>query len=386
MSLLALEGVTKAFGDFHAVADLDLDIGEGESVVLLGPSGCGKTTTLRMIAGFETPTSGTIRIGERVVAGPTGVVPPERRDVGVVFQSYALWPHMTVTDNVAFGLTTRGRRRPRRHTKAELADAAGRALSQVQLQGLGERYPHELSGGQQQRVALARALITDPSVLLLDEPLSNLDTRLREDMRFEIRRLQRESGITMVYITHDRTEALSLADRVVSLKAGRVQQIGPPEDLYQRPVSQFVAQSLGPANVMGGVVLGVEPDLRLRLVTGQEVTVSRTGAGTHAVGDELQVCVRPHDVQLTVPHTRRDTIDAADEAATNAVVDNRSFLGDETHYLLSVDGVPDTFRVFDRDLTNHDPGTRVDVRVRERKISILSERSSVQDDRRVDAA
>ncbi|WRL62286.1 ABC transporter ATP-binding protein [Blastococcus brunescens] len=254
MSDLKIEGLCKAFGEALAVRDLDLHIESGESIVLLGPSGCGKTTTLRMVAGFERPTSGLITIGGTVVAGPGTFVPPDQREVGVVFQSYALWPHMTVNDNVGFGLTVRRRRKTLDGGRASIAGRVQAALEQVQLDGLGKRYPHELSGGQQQRVALARALVTQPRVLLLDEPLSNLDTRLREDMRLAIRNIQRESGVTMIYITHDRTEALALADRIVALKTGETQQIGPPEQLYQNPRNRFVALSLGPANFIPATV------------------------------------------------------------------------------------------------------------------------------------
>ncbi|WP_083521439.1 ABC transporter ATP-binding protein [Arthrobacter luteolus] len=363
MSQLVLEGLTKSFGVSNAVEDLSLTVESGESVVLLGPSGCGKTTTLRMIAGFETPTSGSIRIGDRLVAGPGVSVPPESREVGVVFQSYALWPHMTVAENVCFGLTTRGARKTRKYGKAELAESAANALAQVQLDGLGLRYPHELSGGQQQRVALARALVINPDVLLMDEPLSNLDTRLREDMRLEIRRLQQESGITMVYITHDRTEALGLADRIVALRAGRSQQIGPPEELYQRPLSKFVAQSLGPANVLPATVLGSDfTEAELELITGQRVTVGHpVGAAVPTAGEQVQVCIRPHDLSI-----------CADGGETNGVVTNRSFLGDENHYLVAVDGVEEVCRIFDRELTNHEPGTRVRVEALEYKLSILA--------------
>jgi ABC-type Fe3+/spermidine/putrescine transport system ATPase subunit len=357
MTTLLLEEVTKTFGGSNAVEDMNLVVESGESVVLLGPSGCGKTTTLRMIAGFENPTSGTIRIGDKLVAGDGIFVPPENREVGVVFQSYALWPHMTVAENVSFGLTTRSRRAVKKLNKSDLSAAANRALAQVQLDNLGSRYPHELSGGQQQRVALARALITQPGVLLLDEPLSNLDTRLREDMRFEIRRLQRESGITMVYITHDRTEALGLADRVVSLRSGRIQQVGPPEELYQRPVSKFVAQSLGPANVL------------VQLVTGQSVRLRSSSSRRvpYTAGQQIQVCVRPHDVSIL-----------AGSDGSNAVIENRSFLGDETHYLVAIDGVEETCRVFDRDWSNYEVGSRIWININDGKASILDQESSAE--------
>lgn len=366
MTTLLLEEVTKTFGGSNAVEDMNLVVETGESVVLLGPSGCGKTTTLRMIAGFENPTSGKIRIGDKLVAGDGIFVPPENREVGVVFQSYALWPHMTVAENVSFGLTTRSRRAVKKLNKSDLSAAAERALAQVQLDNLGSRYPHELSGGQQQRVALARALITQPGVLLLDEPLSNLDTRLREDMRFEIRRLQRESDITMVYITHDRTEALGLADRVVSLRSGRIQQVGPPEELYQRPVSKFVAQSLGPANVLPATVVDDDSSL-VQLVTGQTVRLrtSNSRRVSRAAGRQIQVCVRPHDVSIL-----------AGSDGSNAVIENRSFLGDETHYLVAVDGVDETCRVFDRDWSNYEVGSRIRININDGKASILDQESS----------
>lgn len=363
VSKLILEGVTKSFGASNAVEDFNLTVESGESVVLLGPSGCGKTTTLRMVAGFEQPTAGSIRIGDNVVAGPKVFVPPEHREVGVVFQSYALWPHMTVAENVSFGLTTRSRKRTSKLKKEALASATERALAQVQLDGLGKRYPHELSGGQQQRVALARALITNPRVLLLDEPLSNLDTRLREEMRLEIRRLQREYGITMIYITHDRTEALGLADRIVSLRLGEIQQVGPPEKLYQQPVSTFVARSLGPANILPGIVRDDDGTLEIELVTGQHVAVPRPEEGRAlGTGDSVQVCVRPHDV----------AIEEAAPGSGNAVVKNMSFLGDETHYMVTLDGLEDVCRVFDRNLTNFQPGTQVNFRVLNSKLSILT--------------
>lgn len=363
MSTLELQGLSKNFGSGFAVEDFDLRVESGESVVLLGPSGCGKTTTLRMIAGFETPTAGRILIDDREVVGPQRNVPPEGRGIGMVFQSYALWPHLTVGDNVAFGLTTSGGRKRLRRSRSETAGAVEKALSQVQLSGFENRYPHELSGGQQQRVALARALVVDPTVLLLDEPLSNLDTQLREEMRFEIRRLQRDSGITMIYITHDRSEALGLADRIVCLREGRVQQIDAPEDIYRHPATRFVAGTLGPANVVTLLVEAVsDAEITARASTGDRINLSTNGLVGIGIdiGDALPVCVRPADVLLDFG-----------DAHTNAVVTNRSFLGDETHYLVEIEGAVDQVRVIDRSATNFPAGTRARASFAPERISVL---------------
>jgi len=361
VSDLIFEDVRKDFGATTAVQGFDLRIASGESVVLLGPSGCGKTTTLRLVAGFERPTGGRITIGGTSVAGPGVFVSPDHREVGVVFQSYALWPHMTVADNVGFGLTVRRRRTAgwRRGLGARIATA----LEQVQLGGLGVRYPHELSGGQQQRVALARALITEPRVLLLDEPLSNLDTRLREDMRLEIRRIQRDFDITMIYITHDRGEALGLADRIVGLREGRIQQVGSPEELYRRPTNRFVALSLGPANFLPGVVEAVGEPAAVRLGSGQLVTaVDGTGAALRG-GDQVTVCVRPPDITVT-------PVEVADGPWTG-VVRESVFLGDEVHHLVEVAELAEPCRVVERATRPLDRGTRVVLEVAEGAASLV---------------
>lgn len=333
MPALTFAGVGKAFGAVTAVADLDLEVAPGEAVVLLGPSGCGKTTTLRLVAGFERPSLGEISIDGELVAGPGVHVPAQRRGVGVVFQSYALWPHMTVAQNVGFGLTTR-----RPVARAERVARVEEALDRVRLAGFGPRYPHELSGGQQQRVALARALVTRPRVLLLDEPLSNLDASLREEMRLEIRRLQRELATTMLYITHDRTEALTLADRVVVLAHGRVQQVGPPEVLYRRPRNEFVALAMGPANFLPARML-------------------RPGArGT--------LCVRPPDIRIVAA-------DGPPEANTGTVRD-AVFLGDEMHYLIDVPALAGPLRVVAGSGAPRYPrGSRVAFEVRDGASSLL---------------
>ncbi|WP_291297665.1 ABC transporter ATP-binding protein [Elioraea sp.] len=242
MSELVLTSLRKMYGPTVAVDDVSLTVREGELVALLGPSGCGKTTTLRMVAGFIEPTAGTITIGGRDVT----YLPPHRRDTGMVFQSYALFPHMTVAQNVAFGLEMR------KVGRAEAAQRVADALALVRLGHLGDRLPRQLSGGQQQRVALARALVVNPGVFLLDEPLSNLDAKLRLEVRVEIRELQRRLGLTTVFVTHDQEEALTLADRLVVMANGVVQQVGTPEELYESPANLFVAGFIGRSNVLHG--------------------------------------------------------------------------------------------------------------------------------------
>jgi putative spermidine/putrescine transport system ATP-binding protein len=242
MAALHLNNISKRFAEVVAVDDLSLEVADGEFVVLLGPSGCGKTTTLRMIAGFIEASGGTVRIGARDVTHD----PPYRRNVGFVFQNYALFPHLDVAENVAFGL--RRRRRPQR----EIGERVARALALVKLDGFETRMPRQLSGGQQQRVAIARALVIAPDVLLLDEPLSNLDAKLRRDVRAELRRLQQISGITTVMVTHDQDEAMSIGDRLVVINHGRVQQIGSPQALYRHPANRFVAGFIGRGNFLDG--------------------------------------------------------------------------------------------------------------------------------------
>ncbi len=246
MARLELQHLSKHFGPTVAVSDVTLDIADGEFVVLLGPSGCGKTTTLRMIAGFVAPTGGRVRLGGREVTA----LPPWKRNAGMVFQSYALFPHLTVAENVAFGLEMR------KIAPAETKPRVAEALRMVRLDGFAERLPRQLSGGQQQRVALARALAIRPDVLLLDEPLSNLDAKLRETVRVEIRELQRQLGITTVMVTHDQEEALIMADRLVVMSEGEVRQVGSQRDLYERPADRFVAGFVGRSNILPGKVVG----------------------------------------------------------------------------------------------------------------------------------
>jgi spermidine/putrescine ABC transporter ATP-binding subunit len=288
---IRLEKIGKRYGDLWAARGIDLKIERGEFFTLLGPSGCGKTTLLRMIAGFVAPDEGAVFLDDRIVNG----LPPWRRDVGMVFQNYALWPHLTVFENVAFGL--RERKTPRGEIAARVADA----LARVGLAALERRKPSELSGGQQQRVALARTLVVQPRALLLDEPLSNLDARLRAEMRIELLKLQRDLGITTVYVTHDQEEALALSTRIAVLDSGKVVQEGSPREIYENPGSRFVAEFVGQANLFFGTIkqagdefVGVETEEGLTI----KVAVSQPGVG--AVG-KVTLYIRPETIVLTAP-------------------------------------------------------------------------------------
>jgi spermidine/putrescine transport system ATP-binding protein len=278
-----LDHVTKRFDDVTAVDDLSLEIERGSFFALLGPSGCGKTTTLRMIGGFEEPTEGTIYLGDEPVSGR----PPYKRDVNTVFQSYALFPHLTIFENVAFGLRRRGVRG---------ADARGRVesiLELVGLAGLGKRKPRQLSGGQQQRVALARALVNKPRVLLLDEPLGALDLKLRKQMQLELKAIQNDVGITFIHVTHDQEEAMTMADRIAIMNAGRIEQLGPPSDLYERPATAFVAGFLGISNLLSGTVTGPGA---VRLDNGTDVQVPREALNGRS--GKVAIGVRPEKIRL----------------------------------------------------------------------------------------
>ena len=290
-TVLQLQGISKSFNDKRIVFPLDLDIRHGEFITLLGPSGCGKTTLLRLIGGFERPDSGTILLAGRDITR----LPPNQRPVNTVFQSYALFPHMSVFDNVAYGL--RAERRPR----AEVQSRVREVLDMVQLGELAGRRPDQLSGGQQQRVAIARAVIKKPRLLLLDEPLSALDYKLRKQMQIELKRIQRELGITFVFVTHDQEEALSMSDRVVVMRAGHVEQIGTPRDVYENPCNLFVAGFVGEINVFDAEVTEVLGDGRLvGQIEGRRITLPARNGG-FAVGDALHVLLRPEDLRLLPP-------------------------------------------------------------------------------------
>ncbi|MCI0548885.1 MAG: ABC transporter ATP-binding protein [Candidatus Rokubacteria bacterium] len=307
MELLTLECVTKRFGagQLPAVDALSLSVTQGEILALLGPSGCGKTTTLRIIAGFETPEAGRVVIGGAVMTGPGRFVPPEQRGVGIVFQDYALFPHLPVVDNVGFGLNRLGRRARK--------ERIAQTLELVGLADLGERYPHELSGGQQQRVAVARALAPAPALMLLDEPFSNLDADLRSQMREEVEKLLRNTGTTAIFVTHDQEEAFTLADRVGVLHRGRIEQLAAPEHIYHHPASQFVAEFVGAADFLPGTVTS-------------EGIVTELGMFGNAQkldpGARVEVMIRPDDITF-VPH--RDG---------SGVIVRRYFRGSETLYCI----------------------------------------------------
>src|SRR5882672_9273823 len=291
---IQIERVTKRFGDVTAVRDLSLEIRDREFVTLLGPSGCGKTTLLRLIAGFMTPNEGSIRVGARTLSTPAAVVPPERRGMGMVFQNYAVWPHKTVYQNVAFGLEVR------KVTKAEVRERVARVLELVTLAGLETRYPAQLSGGQQQRVALARSLIVEPSILLLDEPLSNLDAKLRERMRTELKELQRRTGITFVYVTHDQAEALALSDHVAVMSGGRLQQYGTPFEVYAHPANRMVADFMGLVNLVPGRIRDMKNGVANVELT-PDLTVGIPNVDSLAVGERVDVAIRPENIRLAPP-------------------------------------------------------------------------------------
>jgi iron(III) transport system ATP-binding protein len=338
--------LTKRYGDVAAVEGLSLQIEPGELVALLGPSGCGKTTTLRMVAGFLTPETGEIWVGDRCLSSPSGVVPPERRRMAMIFQSYALWPHMTVAQNVAYGL---------RFKPSLSRDARDRRVAEmlrvVQLAGYERRYPGELSGGQQQRVALARALVVEPEILLLDEPLSNLDANLREEMRFEIRRLHEAFGITSLYVTHDQAEAMVISDRVAVLQAGRVAQIGTADELYDRPRTRFVADFIGKTNRIDGVAVDAHTVARGALTL-------RVAAGDLRPGASLTVSIRPHQIELA-------PVGAVVPAMNilRATVQRVSFLGDALDYQVGIDGSDVVLRVSGPVTIRLRPGEAVTLRV-----------------------
>ncbi|HZQ60564.1 MAG TPA: ABC transporter ATP-binding protein [Casimicrobiaceae bacterium] len=286
MAKLELTQLTKRYEGSAAVDGIDLTVAHGEFVCLLGPSGCGKTTTLRMIAGFLEPDEGRISVGGHAVSSPGNVVPPERRSMSMLFQSYAIWPHMTVRDNVAYGLRMQRVPEPERRQRTDALLQATRLSTQA------DKYPGELSGGQQQRVALARALAPKPDILLLDEPLSNLDANLRGEMRFEIRRLHDQFQYTSIYVTHDQTEAMTMADRIVVMNAGRIEQIGTPAEVYQKPRSEFVARFIGASNVLKAMRVG---DREVE-IAGHKLVVQE--GEFNGPGDPMSICIKMHDLEI----------------------------------------------------------------------------------------
>lgn len=305
-----VEHLHKSFGRFTAIRDVSLGVHEGEILGLLGPSGCGKTTLLRLIAGLDTPDAGEIRVGDRCVAAANVFVPPEQRSLGMVFQDFALFPHLTVAENIAFGL------QQQRLSKQQIQERVAAVLALVHLEGMQKRYPHELSGGQQQRVALARAIAPQPAVILLDEPLSNLDAQVRLQLREELRTILKGTGTTAIFVTHDQEEALSLSDRLAVMRQGKIEQVGTPQEIYCQPASRFVAGFITQANFLPACAEGSQV---------------RTDVGTFPLLEALakgegEVMIREEDLQL-----QPDT-----EATSCFVIRDRQFLGREYRYCIQL--------------------------------------------------
>ncbi len=336
-----IEGVTKRFADVVAVDGVSVTIRDKAFVTFLGPSGCGKTTLLRLLAGFVRPDAGRIVLDGRVISSPDYSLPPERRGMGMVFQTFAVWPHMTVFGNIAYGLRLRKLPRP------EVAERVARALAMVKLTGLTDRYPAQLSGGQQQRVALARSIVVEPRMLLLDEPLSNLDAKLRKEMWLELREIQRRVGIAFVYVTHDQAEALSVSDEIVVLNRGRIEQVGPPHEIYERPRTVFVASFLGAASLIRGRVVtgaGSEPGGLVEVEGGQRLRC-RVPPGLQS-GAAVVVCIRPGAVTL------EEGTSTASENVFEGQVEGVQYFGDTDEVV---------FRAAGLSLTAKGPPARVTV-------------------------
>jgi iron(III) transport system ATP-binding protein len=353
---LVLENLVKTFasrggvGEVTAVEDVSLSIEQGELVTLLGPSGCGKTTTLRLIAGFEFPTQGRILLDGRAIND----LPPHKRDMSMVFQSYAIFPHLNVFENIAYGLDVQ--RRPRDEIKQRVA----RVLELVELTGLENRAPNQLSGGQQQRVALARALIMEPKVLLMDEPLSNLDAKLREQMRTEIRRIQKRLGITSVYVTHDQVEAMTLSDRIVIINNGKVEQIGTPSDVYRKPQTRFVADFIGRANFVQATVRD-RRDGQLVLDALDTTLMAPTPTGEFNRGETVTLVMRPEMAEIDSPL-----------AQVEGIVRRAAYLGNVIEYDVEISGQVLTLVDHDpRRVTVHPEGHSVQVRFLEDCLYVL---------------
>ncbi|HET7327056.1 MAG TPA: ABC transporter ATP-binding protein [Nocardioidaceae bacterium] len=370
MGTIEISNLTKKYGDQTAVDSLDLSIEDGQFVTLLGPSGCGKTTTLRMVAGFIEPDEGTITVDGRVVSSPSAVVPPDQRGMGMVFQNYALWPHKTVYQNVAYGLRVQRPRLARKDIRAKV----GAILDVVSLPGYEDRYPGQLSGGQQQRVALARSLVTEPSILLLDEPLSNLDAKLRDRMRDEVQEIQRRTGITFVYVTHDQGEAMSMSDRIAVMRSGHLEQYAAPRQVYFRPTNVAVADFMGLINLVPGRVeafdtsestvdVDLEFGLRLRLAAGDQRL---------SPGDDVTVAIRPESIATRAP------IETGDMFVAD--VTHATMLGNMCHYVIDVAGT--SLRVQTTNTVDLERGARVALDIDAARASVFPAEAN---DRRVES-
>jgi iron(III) transport system ATP-binding protein len=348
MSFIEACGIGKRFGAFQALAGVDLAVEEREFVTLLGPSGCGKTTMLRVLAGFLAPDSGTIGVGGRLFSSPEAVLPPEQRRMGMVFQNYAVWPHMSVFENVAFGL------RIAKTGREEIAERVARGLAAVGLEGLEHRHPGQLSGGQQQRVALARSLVVEPAILLLDEPLSNLDAKLRERMRSELKTLQRRMGITFIYVTHDQAEAMALSDRIVVFCNGRVQQVGTPREVYERPANLFVADFMGLVNKLPGILIDhIGSEGRVRI--GEQTIVARLSDGLDGSGATTTVAIRPEAISVGASRA-----DGGTNVLKGRLVES-TFLGNIVDHQVDVGGT--IVRVQGDRGQTFEPGTEIDLTI-----------------------
>src|ERR1700704_2814948 len=371
MAGITIRGLSKNFGanaEVAAVSDINLDIADNSFVTLLGPSGCGKTTTLRLIAGYIVPDTGTIEVDGRTVSSASSVVSPEARGMGMVFQNYAIWPHKNVYENVVFGLKLR--KVPAADAKKKVSDA----LALVNLAGLEQRYPNELSGGQQQRVALARSLVVEPEILLLDEPLSNLDAKLRERMRVELKELQRRTGITFVYVTHDQAEALALSDQIAVMSAGRLQQYGSPFEVYARPQNRMVADFMGLVNLVpgkvrvlanGGGTVELSPDLTLDVAALDGLKP----------GESVDIAIRPENIRLTALASeasgqRGDSQVPAGPTAKLAKITNHVFLGNINEYYATL-GSGQVLRVQTHPLQHFKIGEEVAIEVDATQCSVF---------------
>jgi putative spermidine/putrescine transport system ATP-binding protein len=341
--MVEITNVTKSFGDVQAVNDASLVVERGAFLTVVGPSGCGKTTLLRMIAGFETPSAGEIRIhGERVDS-----VPPYKRSIGMVFQRLALFPHMTAAQNIAYPL------KMRRFSPSVIPGLVETYLRLVRLEGFGERRPHELSGGQQQRVAIARALVFSPDLLLLDEPLSALDRKLREDMQLEFRRIQRELGVTTINVTHDQREALVMSDRIAVMSDGIVQQAGSPIDLYRRPENSFVAGFIGVTSMFEGEVLSADNGA-VRIRVGDTILKANGGRKPPASGSRVQCAIRAEQIRIAETQGSGNRVLVSFENAVDGIVRQRIFEGERILYEVEVPAMGGvTLRIFDHDPADH---------------------------------
>jgi iron(III) transport system ATP-binding protein len=348
-----LRKLRKVYGNTVAVDGLDLDIAKGEFMTFLGPSGCGKTTTLRMIAGLVAPTEGEIRVGGKLLSSPgSKAVPPEKRNMGMVFQSYAVWPHMKVFENIAFPLHNL------KKSKEEIRKRVRASLELVKLDGLEDRYPSHLSGGQQQRVALARALAVEPDILLFDEPLSNLDAKLREEMRFELKEIQRRIGVTSIYVTHDQAEAMAISDRIAVMAQGKIRQIGNPCEIYDSPQDPFTAEFIGLANFLPGKATS---EKTVRLAAEQELNVDECTALTP--GADVLLSIRPHSISIYKESGRTRN-------ELQGIVEKGSYLGDKVDYRVCVG--ERILRVQTPPGDVFPDGTKVSLHLPAEKISVIS--------------